>query len=143
MSKHETPMIELYWRQIGGTLVEEYYAVRRCPTCGPRRIDAIILPRGLREKLSWREVSLAGQEVIVVQAKAGRLGMDLMGQALFSMDLVKRLNPSSVRSVALCGKDDSVLRPLLERHGVEVVVIDMKTRRFLGPPFRRVTVRKA
>ena len=134
MSKHETPMIELYWRQIGGTLVEEYYAVPRSPSHGPRWIDAIILPRGPREKRPSSGVSLAGQEVIVVQAKAGRLGMDLMGQALFSMELIKeKLNPSSVRSVALCGKDDSVLRPLLERHGVEVVVIDMKRGAFSAP----------
>lgn len=60
----------------------------------------------------------------MVQAKAKRLGMYLMGQALFSAELVERLEPRSVRSVALCRKDDAVMRPMLERFkGMEVVVI--------------------
>jgi hypothetical protein len=64
-----------------------------------------------------------GEEVIVLQAKSSRLGMYLMGQALFSRELVKRFNPASVRSVALCKRDDAILRPLLESHpDVEVVV---------------------
>jgi len=61
----------------------------------------------------------------VIQEKAHRLGMYLMGQTLFSTQLMKRFKPSSVRSVALCMKDDSVLRPLLERYkGMEMVVMD-------------------
>ena len=28
MSKHETPMTRWYWQQIGGTLVEEFVAVK-------------------------------------------------------------------------------------------------------------------
>jgi hypothetical protein len=62
--------------------------------------------------------------VIVVQAKASRLGMYLMGQALFSAELIRRFRPASVRSVALCTADDAVLRPLLEPYPhVEVVVM--------------------
>ncbi len=72
----------------------------------------------------WREVSLKGEDVIVVQAKAMRLGMYLMGQTFFSAELIKRFGPASVRSVALCTKDDSLLRPLLEQYpGMEVVVL--------------------
>ncbi len=52
-----------------------------------------------------------------------------MGQAVFAIDLVKPLEPASIRSIALCEKDDSVLRPMLEKHGVEVEVIE--------PPFAR------
>lgn len=66
-----------------------------------------------------------GKDVIVVQAKVGRLGMYLMGQALFSKQLVERMGAKTVRSVALCGKDDAVMRPMLEAYdGVEVVVMD-------------------
>jgi hypothetical protein len=51
--------------------------------------------------------------------------MYLMGQALFSRDLALALGAKSVRSIALCIKDDKVLRPLLERHeGCEVVVFE-------------------
>ena len=124
MSKHETPMIRRYWETIGGTLVEEFLAVRKSEGVGPRRLDAVILPNGPTKRAHWRDVTLKGQDVIVVQAKAHRLGMYLMGQTLFSAELIKCFEPSHIRSVALCHKDDSVLRPMLERfEGMEVVVM--------------------
>ena len=124
MSKHETPLIRRYWEQVGGTLIEEFLAVRRTETCGQRLLDAVILPNEPTRIAHWKEMSLKGKDVIVVQAKAHRLGMYLMGQTLFSAALIKRFEPRSVKSVALCTRDDSVLRPLLEEHpGMEVVVI--------------------
>lgn len=124
MSKHETPMIRAYWSQVGGTLIEEFPVVRRTATCGQRLLDAVILPNGETRIAHWREVSLEGEDVIVVQAKASRLGMYLMGQTLFSAQLVEQFKPASVKSVALCNRDDSVLRPLLERYpGMQVVVL--------------------
>jgi len=123
MSKNETPMIRWYWNQIGGTLVEEFPVVCRTPLCGQRLLDAIILPKRETRIAQWREVSLEGEEVIVVQAKASRLGMYLMGQTFFSAQLVQCFRPASVHSVALCTADDSMLRPLLEQYpGMEVVV---------------------
>jgi hypothetical protein len=87
-------------------------------------LDGVILPQQETKVAHWREVSLEGEEVIVVQAKSSRLGMYLMGQALFSAELTKRFHPASVRSVALGRKDDAVLRPLLEQYpGMEVVVM--------------------
>ena len=125
MSKHETPMIRSYWRKIRGTLIEEFLAVKASPTCGSRRLDAVILPKGEFRIAHWKEVSLKDKDIIVVQAKANRLGMYLMGQALFSAALMKRFKPRSVRSIALCKKDDSVLRPLLKRYRhIEVVVLN-------------------
>jgi hypothetical protein len=124
MSLHETPMIRRYWQRVGGTLVEEFPLVRRTATCGPRLADAVILLRRPTRIAKATEVSLAGEDVIVVQAKTGRLGMYLMGQTFFSAPLVKRFRPASVQAVALCQDDDAVLRPLLERHkGMRVVVM--------------------
>jgi hypothetical protein len=124
MSKLETPMIRWYWEQVGGTLCEEFLAVRGTETTGQRLLDAVILPDGPRRRVHWREISLRDRDVIVVQAKAHRLGMYLMGQAVFSAELIKRFQPRSIRSVALCKQDDSVLRPLLESiPGMEVVVV--------------------
>ena len=48
--------------------------------------------------------------------------MYLMGQAFFSKELMKKFNPKSIRTVAICGKDDSVMRELSEEFGIEVVV---------------------
>lgn len=124
MSKRETPMTLWYWQQTGGILIEEFLVVSRSPTNGPRLLDGLIilgeetlrLPRGSM-------LSLQGKDVIVVQAKNSRLGMSLMGQTLFSIELAKRHNPRSILSVALCAKEDALLRPILESHpGCKVVV---------------------
>jgi hypothetical protein len=122
MSKHETPMIQRYWQQTGGTLFEEYLAVPRGKGIGRRLIDAVIIVDGVREIAlrGKKPVSLDGHDVIVVQAKANRLGMYLMGQALFSRLLIERQH--ALRTIALCAVDDTVLRPLAERFGIEVVV---------------------
>ena len=121
MSKLETPMIRRYWKRTGGTLIEEFLAVPRKRGQGCRVIDAIIVlgcPAKIAEK---SEMDLAGRDIIVVQAKARRLGMPLMGQAVFSVELMKPFKPASIRSVALCTETDAVLEPLLKPFGVEVV----------------------
>lgn len=125
MSKRETPLIRAYWQEIGGTLVEEFLAVPLSDSHGYRRLDAIILPNLETHIGKQKDVSLDGEDVIIVQAKASRLGMYLMGQALFSLALVRqRFRPASVRSIALCTEDDSILRPLLEEYeDVHVVVM--------------------
>ena len=122
MSKLGTPMTRWYWKQVGGTLIEEFRAVKRTKTCGQRLIDGVILPNGPHEIADRRDVELEGRDIIVVQTKRGRLGMYLMGQALFSRELMERFDPRSIRSVALCEAHDSVLSPLLEKHGIEIVL---------------------
>jgi hypothetical protein len=59
------------------------------------------------ETAHWSDLSLAGQRVIVVQAKAHRLGMYLMGQAVFTAQLVRkrfalRLRLSSMKRLRCC-----------------------------------------
>lgn len=69
-------------------------------------------------------MNLEGEDVVAVQAKAHRLGMYLMGQAIFSAELLRRFRPRSIRSVILCSADDSVQRPLLTPYPeVDVVVV--------------------
>jgi hypothetical protein len=126
MSKLETPMTRQYWKSVGGLLVEEFCLVRAGKDCSVRRVDAIILPdRETRIADPGEQVNVTGERVIVVQTKARRLGMYLMGQTLFSAELLRRhFSPASEEAVALCAKDDKVLRPLLEAHaGCQVVVV--------------------
>ncbi len=127
MSKNETPLTRWYWRQVGGLLIEEFQIVSQTSTSSPRYVDGLIV-LGEAPKLSQsRAVDISGRDVIVVQTKAQRLGMYLMGQCLFSKLLVEQLGPKSVKSVALCTKDDDALRPLLEQYdGCEVVIYDGK-----------------
>jgi hypothetical protein len=68
------------------------------------------------------EVIVEGMDVIVLQTKANRLGMYLMGQAFFSRELVKAFNPKSIRTVAICVQDDSVMHTLCEQFQIEVVI---------------------
>jgi hypothetical protein len=125
LSKLETPITRWYWEKIGGLLIEEFPVVKASPGQGPRYLDGLIVLGESRSRASSRDFDIKGRDVIVIQTKAKRLGMYLMGQCLFSRDLVLKLGAKSVRSVALCTKDDAVLRPLLEAHeGCEVVVFD-------------------
>lgn len=113
-----------YWEQVGGTLIEEFLVVKAANGRGKRALDGLIIVGGPKERLSpGSKVDIAGKDVLIVQAKNARLGMSLMGQTLFSAELVKRLEPRSVQSIALCRETDDVLQPLLEEHeGCKVVV---------------------
>jgi hypothetical protein len=82
MSKHETPMTRRYWKRVGGTLLEEYLVVpSRPPGVGRRMIDAVIIEDGDHRIASRAEsVSFDGHDIIIVQTKASRLGMYLLGR---------------------------------------------------------------
>lgn len=130
MSKHETPLTRRYWREVGGTLIEELSIVRaRKGAKSGRWIDAIILPRATRRIAKRGDaVEIDGQDVIVVQTKAKRLGMAVMGQAIFSIALVKRhYKPKSVRAVIVCTGHDEELEALLKPYkDIEVCVFRRK-----------------
>jgi ribosomal protein L14 len=81
MSNLETPMIEKYWRQAGGTLIEEFLTVKRTDKNSQRLIDAVIIKNGENRRVQRGEkVSFEGKGIICVQAKTKRLGMNLMGK---------------------------------------------------------------
>ncbi len=127
MSKLETPMTRAYWRTVGGVLCEEYPLVRRGPAQGQRLVDGLIVlgePPALDSWKNWQNLSSC--DIILVQAKAKRLGMHLMGQALFSRELAMRLPypPRSVRTVAIVRSSDAALEPLAMAYGIEVFVCD-------------------
>lgn len=48
--------------------------------------------------------------------------MNVLGQALFSAELLRAAGPRRIRTIALCTGDDDLLRPLAERYGIEVVL---------------------
>jgi hypothetical protein len=123
VSKLETPMTRWYWQQIRGTLIEEFRVVERSSTSGQRLLDGVIIQDGEFRIAPQAEISVEHKDLIIIQTKADRLGMYLMGQTLFSAELMKQFNPRSIRSVALCSQDDEVLRPLLEQYpGMQVVI---------------------
>ena len=131
MSKHETPMTEAFWEGYArGAYVPEYCIVRPSSHCGVRLVDAVILPDEPHGRAKFQDYDKrAGRNVIVVQAKARRMGMYLMGQALFSARLVIAQGAKSVRSILLCTESDSALLPLLKPFPeVEVWLYDKNSR---------------
>ena len=132
MSKRETPLTRKYWESIGGTLIEEFPAVTRGDTNSRRLLDGVVILGGEHRIAKASEVKIEGKDIVVIQTKVNRLGMYLMGQAFFSKELMKQFNPKSIRTVAICGKDDTVMRELSEEFGIEIVVYDVKKERSLS-----------
>lgn len=136
MPKHETPMVEHYWRSVGGgTLFLEFPLVRRSANSSPRWLDGLIVPDLNEGKWRWSDAARDGytpagvvgdRHVIAVQAKhdPGRLSMGLLGQTFFGVELLKRLNPASIRGVALCHEDDAALRTVFQAFPNMEVAID-------------------
>ena len=112
MSKHETPLTRKYWNEIGGTLIEEFPAVIKGDNHSQRLIDGIILLGEQTKIESWKNIEIKNKDIVVIQTKASRLGMNVMGQAFFSIELMKKYHPKSIKSVIVCNKDDEVLRPI-------------------------------
>lgn len=128
MSKHETPLTRAYWRQTGGTLIEEYPVVPRGRDRAGRWLDGlIILDDRCRILPSHQDhgIDLAGLDLVCVQTKRHRVGMNLLGQAFFSMRLLEARNPRSIRSVALCTRADACMAELVEDiPNLDIQVID-------------------
>ena len=124
MSKRETPLTRKYWKSVGGTLIEEFPAVRSSKTNGRRLMDGVIILNEETRIAKANDVEIEGKDIIVVQTKANRLGMYLMGQALFSKELMLKFKPKSIKTVAICVKDDLVMRALTNKYKIEVVVYE-------------------
>lgn len=124
MSKKETPLTRRYWEEISGTLIEEFLAVPKGKNNSQRLIDGVILLGEDKKIVKWDQVIIENKDIIIVQTKANRLGMYLMGQALFSIELMKKFNPRSIRSVIICTKDDEVMRNIAEKYGLEIKIYE-------------------
>ena len=126
MSKHETWRTRKYWSSIGGLLIEEFTAISGDSKneIGKRLIDGIIVLDEPKHIQTGGKFDFTGKDIIVLQTKKERLGMYLMGQAFFSREIMKRYNPNSIKTVAICGKRDREMEAICSRFGIEVAVID-------------------
>jgi len=122
MSLHETWRTRMYWGTIGGLLIEEFVAVDGNKDQGRRPIDGIIVLGEKKAVHSGNKFDLKGKNVIVIQTKKGRIGMNLLGQAYFSKLLINKNEPRSIKTVAICGRNDKVMAEFAEEHEVEVIV---------------------
>ena len=90
-------------------------------------LDGVVILGEKTEILKAHEVKIEGKDIVVIQTKANRLGMNLLGQAVFSAELMKAHKPKSIKSVAICISGDSVLEPLAQKFNIEVVVYEEKS----------------
>ncbi len=123
MSKHETWRTRQYWENVGGLLIEEFTAVAKEPGQAQRLIDGVIVIGEKKGIAETNYIDINGKNIISIQTKKGRLGMSVMGQAFFSRELLKKHKPKSIKSVIICGKDDTELHKLCVLHKIEVVII--------------------
>lgn len=123
MSKHETSLTRRYWQSVGGTLIEEFPAVLRGPNNAQRLIDGVIILGEGHVIAKSRDFEIKGKDIIVIQSKANRLGMYLIGQAIIFARLMARFEPRSVMSVAICTQGDAVLETLLPEYGIELKIM--------------------
>jgi len=125
MSKNETTMTRACWRKIGGALCEEYPLVKNGKANGWRKVDGlIVLGEPTKRAPCAAYADLRGRDVVLLQTKANRLGMYVMGQALFSRELALQLGVKSARTIAVVKETDAVLEPLATKFGIEVLVIN-------------------
>ena len=123
MSKHETWRTRKYHKSIGGLLIEEFRAVPASKDVGRRLIDGVIVLGEKENTYAGRTYDLSNRDVIAIQTKSSRLGMYLMGQAYFTREILKRFNPKSIKTIAICGKGDTEMEALCENFGINVVII--------------------
>ena len=142
--KPEEKLILKYWDRVGGTLVREFQMVPaiRKEGQGGRFLDGLIVSPGRPPKtppLKWSNFikeregkdPFKGKNLLMVQAKAQKLGMGLMGQAFFSRILTRNSmredewKPNSLRWVILCKKSDPKLEVLCGYFGIDVVTPEL------------------
>ena len=116
-------MTRWYWRTVNkrqGLLIEEFPAVKRDGAAGKnkRHIDGVIVLGMKAERRGPRKGDrelVKGKRVIVIQSKARRLGMGLIGQVVVSRELLDDLGADVIKSVGVCKEDDKVLHSILRR----------------------------
>ena len=69
-------------------MIEEFRVVNSSPLQGKRHLDALIVLGEPMSISASKNFDITGKDVSVIQTKAKRLGMYLLGQCLFSRDLV-------------------------------------------------------
>ena len=125
MSKKETWRTRFYWQIVGGILIEEFHAIKFDSAAGIARrlIDGVIIVgEEIRSQVGGTQ-DIEGKDVVAIQTKGIRLSMGLMGQALFSRDLLERYNPRSIQSVAICASGDALLEEIAKKYDIKIVII--------------------
>ncbi len=116
------PVLSVFW--LKKPIFRCLITVKKTTDSAQLLIDGVIVMGTDTRIHSSSNVNLKGKAVVVIQTKVNRLGMSLLGQALFSKQLIEKHDPKSIKTVAICAKGDAVMEALAKDHGIEVVIID-------------------
>ena len=90
MSKHETPLTRRYWEEVGEPSLRNSllsFVELEMPSVFLMGLIIQGEPKVIAEAT---EVTIKGKNIIFLQTKANRLGMNLMGQAIIFKKLMER-----------------------------------------------------
>jgi hypothetical protein len=114
MEKLESLLTRLLWREIGGTLYEDFPLTNRGKINAPAVINGLIDVKGKNEIGKYSPRSLNKKTVAVVLAKPKGAGMFSVGEILSAVKLLdNRHELKSIEGYIVSVKEDEVLRSLL------------------------------
>lgn len=117
MVKMETALTRLLWRELGGTLYEDFpLLVRgRSNANAPRNLHGLIDKGGPFEIRKRFSGSMAKKDVVAIIAKSKGAGVFTTVEALSAVRLVDRQHqPHSIEGYIVCLEEDEMLRAVLQ-----------------------------
>lgn len=112
----ETALTRLIWKEIGGTLYEDFPLAIRGRSHGgaPRTVHGLIDKGGPREISDRIHGNMAKKHLALVLAHSGPVGVFSTVEALAAVKLVDSHHlPRSVEGYIVCLKEDEVLRAVI------------------------------
>lgn len=125
VSRLETKMIDWFWEQVGGTLIEDFQIMPESGGQDRNLIATVIIPDEPKRKMTANTLlNLEGREILLVRTKNRHLNMSIILQTAFSAQLIKRFrNPLKVHPVILCTIKNHILESMLKANGGCRVVV--------------------
>lgn len=127
VSRLEAKMIDWFWEQGGGTLIEDFQIMPESAGQDRNLIATVIIPDEPKQRMTMTvgtSFNLEGRDVLVVRTKNRHLNMSIILQTAFLVQLIKRFrNPHKVQPVILCTIKNHILESMLKANGGCRVVV--------------------
>lgn len=123
MSSYQSKRIRKYWKQVGGLLIEEFQAIPKKKSAEKQVIEGIIVLGEETRRQRGGIYDFTGKDIIVIHTKKDQVGMQSLGQAFQSREVMMRYQPRSIKTVTICSKPDEEMYKFCKEFDIEMVVI--------------------